>query len=235
MTTIAYIGTDGRNCARNSPLVHAAKARGWQLLRLKHLPVSGEIPDMFVVESAAVESLLNTPKAAGRPWVWVAAQPADALLAWTLNADYFLLNQSDPAEWERALDRLACRLHYLETYENTPDRSKLSLDLTLIKGRRVRIPVKDILVLEAQAEITNIYTLVSHHEKVVATRNLGYWEKRLPKGAFIRVHKKFIVNLEHVTSLGHDTLVLHGRNVPVAKRRIKDTENALLARGLELE
>jgi hypothetical protein len=234
MINLAYLGDDPTVCACNGSLALSAKSRGWRIIRLDALPSGDKLPQALLLDSAFVAAVKTHPKATHLPWIWYSKDPSDALRAWKMDADYFLLHQPAKVEWERALDRIAKRLQNTDLPTPGKAPAATALDLTLIKGRRLRIDAEDILYLEAQAEITNLYTRVLHHEKVVATRNLGYWESRLPEEAFLRVHKKFIVNLRHVQGFENDVLHLPGHNVLVAKRRIKDTQNALLARGHEL-
>lgn len=234
MFNLGYLGDDPIVCARNGPLALRAKSRGWRLIRLDALPPGDRLPHALLVDAAFVAAVKAHARARALPWIWYSRNPAEALEAWKMDADYFLLHEPEPADWERALDRIALRFHTMQHPASDKKTDVPSLDLSLIKGRRVRIAAEDILYLEAHAEITNLYTRLPQHEKVVATRNLGYWESRLPAEIFLRVHKKYIVNLRHVIGFDHDALRLPGHTVPVAKRRIKDTQNALLARGYAL-
>lgn len=234
MIILAYLGDDPTVCACNGVLALSAKSRGWRIIRLDALPLGDKLPHALLLDSAFVAAVKAHPKATHLPWIWYSKDPSDALRAWEMDADYFLLHQPAEAEWERALNRIAKRLQSTDLPTPGKAPAATALDLTLIKGRRIRIDAEDILYLEAQAEITTLYTRVLHHEKMVATRNLGYWESRLPAEAFLRVHKKFIVNLRHVQGFENDVLRLPGHTVLVAKRRIKDTQNALLAWGYEL-
>ena len=234
MINLAYLGDDPTVCARNGSLALSTKSRGWRLMRLDALPLGDRLPHALVVDAALVAAVKAHPRASTLPWIWYSKNPAEALDAWKLDADYFLLHKPEPADWVRALDRIALRLQTMQLPAPEIKTGVPSLDLSLIKGRRVRMAAEDILYLEAHAEITNLYTRMPQYEKVVATRNLGYWESRLPAEYFLRVHKKYIVNLSHVIGFEHDALRLPGHSVPVAKRRIKDTPNALLARGYAL-
>lgn len=234
MFKLAYIGDDPTVCSHNGPLAASAKSRGWQLICLDALPLRHKLPHALLVDAAFVAAMKAHPGAVELPWIWYSSDPSDALRAWKMDADYFLLHKPEIAEWEHALDRIAQRLQKSDLPASGREPAAGSLDLTLIKGRRIRIAAEDILYLEAHAEITNLYTRMPHHEKVVATRNLGYWESRLSADIFLRVHKKYIVNLSHVIGFENDALRLPGYTVLVAKRRIKDTQNALLARGHEL-
>jgi hypothetical protein len=234
MINLAYLGDDPTLCIRNGSLALCVKSRGWRLVHLDALPAGDEWPHVLIVDTDFVSVVKNHPRASELPWIWYSRDPSNALKAWKMNADYFLVYKSEKADWEHALDRIAWRVQRMSSSTSDSNPGMHSLDLSLIKGRRLRIAAEDILYLEAQAEITSLYTRIPHHDKVVATRNLGYWESRLPAELFLRVHKKYIVNLSHVVGFENDALRLPGHTVPVAKRRIKITQNALLARGYEL-
>ncbi len=75
------------------------------------------------------------------------------------------------------------------------------------------IDLKDVLLVQREDRATVLYTIGDG--RYVTADTLGEMEERLPKGAFFRCHKSYIINLNHIkdiTPYGRWTYVvrLHG-------------------------
>lgn len=83
------------------------------------------------------------------------------------------------------------------------------------------IPITDILYLEADGKYT-IFHLNDKKKKVVS-KNIGEYEKILPKNLFFRIHHKYIVNVQKVTTInrsdGNYCQLIDGKTLTIAKRR----------------
>ncbi|MDR0413326.1 MAG: LytTR family transcriptional regulator DNA-binding domain-containing protein [Dysgonamonadaceae bacterium] len=60
------------------------------------------------------------------------------------------------------------------------------------------IPVRQILYIEANGDYVVIHTLES---KYLKDRTMKYWETHLPDDTFVRIHRSFIVNIEHISKI----------------------------------
>lgn len=102
----------------------------------------------------------------------------------------------------------------------------------LERPTRLRIPsisgfellvIEDIAFCEADGSVTRIF--LSSGRKVVAGRNLGFFEKALVQNLFFRTHHRYLVNLNFVRqyqNCDHSVVLSNGANIPVAQQKLKD-------------
>lgn len=87
----------------------------------------------------------------------------------------------------------------------------------------VFLELGDILYLEGDG----CYTIVHRQngQKVMATRTLSDFEEQLSTQKFFRIHKSFVVNLQHVTEYlradGFFLLLKNGEQLPIGRRRVQ--------------
>lgn len=124
-----------------------------------------------------------------------------ALESYELNALHYLLKPIDYRHVEKALDRCGDKL-----------RSQARTILVSIKPE-IRVLVKDILFVEIYDKNCHIHT---DGEILTMRRTIRQLETELGKPSFLRCHRSFIVNLEHVREYGHADFVLdNGEHVPI--------------------
>lgn len=95
-------------------------------------------------------------------------------------------------------------------------------------GRLLRLALSDIYYVE---------TGVKHNVKIVTPAHahlfpasLSYMEQALPAEQFVRCHKSYLVNLEHVTEVGRTAVRLDsGEEVPVGRKYAAETQSAFVA------
>ena len=72
--------------------------------------------------------------------------------------------------------------------------------IAVSSGTKVDIlKTQDISHLEADGNYTAICLVTS--KKIIACKNIGLFEKELPQDCFIRIHKRYIVNILHIKSI----------------------------------
>ncbi|MBQ8011039.1 MAG: response regulator transcription factor [Oscillospiraceae bacterium] len=92
-------------------------------------------------------------------------------------------------------------------------------------GGEERVPVKDILCLEAQNQNILIRTV---DREYTVRYNLGEYEKELSQDGFFRIHRGYLVSLRHVKSLGkHELTLSDGTVLPVSRTKEKTLKEAL--------
>jgi len=75
------------------------------------------------------------------------------------------------------------------------------------------------------------HSIVVHmdHENMVFWKRTSDLEQELPNHWFIRVHRSYIVNLQHVVSVEGAKLKLdNGKEIPVSRYRLRETSNAFI-------
>ena len=123
------------------------------------------------------------------PIIFLSAHPTIVFDAFTVNAFRFLTKPLDVKKLYKALDDF---------------RSSLRKDNVLIVKTLEKtwsIKHSDIIYAEAQRKHTLIRTVKTTLD---VARCLGEIEEMLPEDCFIRVHKSYVVNFEHIVSYDKD-------------------------------
>ncbi len=81
------------------------------------------------------------------------------------------------------------------------------------KQRLIKVPFKDIFLVEALADYVHIYTPVKRYTIHATMKNM---ETRLPKLDFVRVHKSYIVRLDRITEVAKKALSVEKKPIPVS-------------------
>jgi two-component system LytT family response regulator len=97
-----------------------------------------------------------------------------------------------------------------------PDKIPLST-----AGGLIFVKLNDIVYCESSGNYTHFY--LKDGKKNVVSRQLGEYEKLLPESGFIRIHDKYIINLDYIKEYkkgsGGEVLLENGTELPVASRR----------------
>jgi DNA-binding LytR/AlgR family response regulator len=81
------------------------------------------------------------------------------------------------------------------------------------KNKYLRINYADILYVEG---LNNYVLLHLPHERIATYQTLRELAETLPQPPFLRVHKSFIVSLDHVRLLDGNTLYVQDKLIPVS-------------------
>lgn len=84
------------------------------------------------------------------------------------------------------------------------------------------INISDIMYLEADGNYTTLY--LANGEKVVATRNLGEFEKMINNPAFFRSHKSFLLHIKYLAGYssyqGYFAELKDGTRLSISRRKL---------------
>jgi two-component system, LytTR family, response regulator len=128
-----------------------------------------------------------------------------ALQAFKLSATDYLLKPINPVELKATIERIVARYekNALATYKALYQNLSISKDaedkcITIFLNNATRfVKLKDIVMLQADGAYTLIYTQTG--EKLMASRNLKYFEERLdPYSQFMRCQKSYVININKV-------------------------------------
>lgn len=93
----------------------------------------------------------------------------------------------------------------------------------------VLVKIKDIMFCKSEASYTNF--VLKGTKKIVATKNIGYYEGVLPKDCFCRIHHKYIVNLDFIKSIyksdGYYCQLVNEKILSISRRRQEKLEMML--------
>jgi DNA-binding LytR/AlgR family response regulator len=129
-----------------------------------------------------------------------------ALESYDLNAVDYLLK---PITFQRFLQALE-KVKQKSTVQN----SDTSIDYIFVKTeyRHQKIFFSDILYLKGLSDYVAIQTKTG---KVLTLQNMKDFEQSLPKQKFIRVHKSYIVNFEHIAFVERNRIVIEEEYIPI--------------------
>lgn len=170
----------------------------------------------------ALHKLKNPPAI-----VFVTAYSEYALEAFEVDAVDYLMKPVETDRLARALDKVEAR-----TKPTTGGHSSVERIPVEKGGRKVLIPVDQIRYIEAKDDYSCIYT---DTDRYLSTISLAKLEQKLSSHGFFRVHRGYIVNLDHVEdveviSSGILQLGLKGiedKKIPVSRRRVVSLKRAL--------
>jgi two-component system LytT family response regulator len=118
---------------------------------------------------------------------------------------------------QKAGSNLATLLHNIQN-SNRPDKMKLCIPS--LKGFQV-INLSEIIYCEASSNYTNFHFV--NRPAICASRPIHEYEALLTDTSFIRLHKSFLVNLEHIKEYvrgeGGSVILSNGDEVEVSRRK----------------
>lgn len=139
-------------------------------------------------------------------------------------ADAFDLDAIDylrkPFSFERFSHAVDKAKEYINMKDKQEQENRSEADATdkyiTIKssGVIVKLFTKDILYLEAFHEYIKIFTATKRYVIYERMKNM---EKILPADLFVRVHRSYIVNTGHVTSLSGNMICINEQEIPISR------------------
>lgn len=159
--------------------------------------------------------------------VFVTAYSEYALEAFNVDAVDYLMKPVETDRLNRALDKVEAIVKPASASHPTQERIPVEKG-----GRKVLVPVDQIRYIEAKDDYSCIYT---DGDRFLSTISLAKLEQKLTPHGFFRVHRGYIVNLDHVEdveviSSGILQLGIKGveeKKIPVSRRRVVPLKRAL--------
>lgn len=153
--------------------------------------------------------------------VLISDSPELAVEGYNLNALDFLLK---PVTFNRflktahkAYDSFNNLNRKLQPTENKATENGMN-NTVLVKTdyKTIAIKLNDILYIEGLKDYIKIYT--SQNQKPVITLNsLKKLQQNLPSTKFSRVHKSFIVGLDHINSINKSQVMIDDKHIPIGE------------------
>ncbi|SDC54428.1 LytR/AlgR family response regulator transcription factor [Parafannyhessea umbonata] len=170
----------------------------------------------------ALHKLKNPPAV-----VFVTAYSEYALEAFNVDAVDYLMKPVETDRLNRALDKVEAIVK--PAAASHPAQERIPVEKG---GRKVLVPVDQIRYIEAKDDYSCIYT---DGDRFLSTISLAKLEQKLTPHGFFRVHRGYIVNLDHVEdveviSSGILQLGIKGveeKKIPVSRRRVVPLKRAL--------
>lgn len=147
--------------------------------------------------------------------VFVTTSKDYAVDAYSVRALHYLLKPVSRTELMRALD------HFLK------QRTPRMLHLTTPQGT-LRIPLAEVLYFEIYNHTIVIHLLDGASKSWRGS--LQELEVILPPDQFVRTHRSFLVNLEHISEINHNQILLTtGDTLPVSRASLANVRMSLIS------
>lgn len=220
------------NCPEVQVVAQAGSAEQARALIAEHQPQALFLDIKMPGEDGF--SLLRSIAHLEIPVVFTTAYDEYALQAFKENALDYLEKPIDPEELKRAVRKLtklntdpaagAEHVNALQALMNDPASPLSSRVAVPSRDGLVLIKHEDILYLEASDSYTTVFT--RDGKKTVSSKHIRVFETNLDPKKFFRVHKSYIINLEHLKGFsrgeGNMALLDNGALIPVSRRRLPD-------------
>lgn len=139
-------------------------------------------------------------------FIFTTAHAQFALKGFDLDATDFLHKPFAYERFSTAVDKAIRRIE--ATQNQVPEEIIVKQEYN-----NIIIPVSDILYIEAMENYTKIFRLSKNY--VMTRTNLKTIQNMLPQQLFVRVHKSFIVSLNHIASYSHNQLTLDQKQITI--------------------
>lgn len=162
--------------------------------------------------------------------IFITGNKEYAVNAFELSAADYLLKPIDPERLKIAIhkatairrSKLAESLH--PHSGEIPAQDSFSRLIVPNTEGYIFIDWDDIILIKAEGTYSNI--ILSGKEKVMATKNLGYFEAALPKNLFFKPHRSYIVHIRKIKSYnrqdGGQILLNNGHAIPIVRNKLEE-------------
>lgn len=145
-----------------------------------------------------------------------------AIEGFNLEVDDYLLKPFSFERFTQAVKKVSA------TSDKTEDKqSSLSHDFIFLKSgyKSVKVNISDITHVEGMKEYITFYT--AEGKKFIKNDRIKHIEKQFKSHHFIRVHKSFLVSINHISSFFGNTIELGEFQIPVGRVYKEDLKNLL--------
>jgi len=120
---------------------------------------------------------------------------------------------------QRAIELTLVRIHELQNRDNKPDIAAdepyILSDCIFVRShdKMVKVCINNILYIEAERNYCKIHCKEKEHLLVTT---LKYLEEKLPAHNLMRIHRSFIVNLQHIDEIATSHVVIGKKAIPLS-------------------
>lgn len=184
--------------------IEAANILKKQPIDLMFLDV--EMPDMTGIEF--IESLIHRPEV-----IMVTSKENYALDAFEIQVADYLLKPVKYARFLKAVQRVQNR--FVAVVPSAPQTAPKEEEQNVFiktEGRLVNLELSDIQWVEAQGDYVKIQT---QKEGYVVHGTIKSYEEKLPEGAFVRVHRSYIIRVDQIVDIADASIVIGRSVIPI--------------------
>ena len=162
-----------------------------------------------IIGTSFIRTLKNPPKV-----IFTTAYRKYAIEGFDLNAVDFLLK---PISFERFLQAvnkvMQLDLAVGGLNESVPDQSHPFLYFRADR-KMIKVFLDDILFIESLKDYIKV---VTSHKVIVSKQSISSLEEMLPKDAFVRVHRSYIIAVGKIDSYNTDSIEIAKKEIPIGR------------------
>ncbi|WP_303310200.1 LytTR family DNA-binding domain-containing protein [Hymenobacter sp. BT730] len=175
-----------------------------------------QMPDLNGLELAHL--LDKGPGGGGPRVVFTTAFNQYALEGYKVDALDYLLKPFNYEEFLRAADKArAYAERNLRPAPAAAEPTEPQEDYLYLKVeyQLVRVPFQDILYVEGLKDYVKVHRR-SEPRPLLSLMSLKSLEEKLPARQFMRIHRSYIVGLQHITTIGRGTVQIGTETIPIS-------------------
>lgn len=178
-----------------------------------------DMPDLNGID--LLKSIKNPPV-----FVFITSFSDYAVESFNLDVIDFILK---PLTFERLLKATHKAFEYLNIKKMVNEGAKSNEDYFFIKETNglTKLNYQDVLYVESYGDFSKVYTLDQKNHLVLA--NLKSIESQLPQTIFIRIHRQYIININHINGIKNGDVILKEDKVIPFSATFKQNLDSILA------
>ncbi|MBW1295084.1 LytR/AlgR family response regulator transcription factor [Aquimarina litoralis] len=183
-----------------------------------------QMPDLTGIDF--LKDISPTPKV-----IFTTAYSDYAVEAFNLEAIDYLLKPIEFSRFLKSINKILklSKAHatYTSDQEDSNNKEETEYDNIFIylkvEKKMQKIFLKDILYIESLKNYIKVRTL---EREITAYKSISTFQSTLPSTKFLRVHRSFIISIDHIDSFSTSEIELKGIKIPVGrnyKASVKET------------
>jgi DNA-binding LytR/AlgR family response regulator len=177
---------------------------------IKNKPVDLVFLDVEMPEMSGIDLIKNLNK---RPIiVLVTSQKNYAVEAFALNVTDYLVKPIDRSRFMIAISKAK------EVFENSKVTGNLKdIEYIFVRSNNILLKIKitDIKYIQAMGDYVNIFTAEKRHLVHITLKDI---EERLPPDKFYRLHRSYLVALDHIDNIEESSAYTGKHPVPISEQ-----------------
>lgn len=177
-----------------------------------------QMPDLTGMELARVLERRNTQSSTRI--IFTTAYDQFALEGYKVDAMDYLLKPFDYEEFLRAATKA---LHYFQnkTVIKSSDTEQKDYIFIKVEYQLVKVMLKEIIYVEGYKDYVKIH-LNTKESPVLSLTTLKNMEEILPEESFMRIHRSYIISLDHIVSISRNSVNM-GKSTLTVSDHYKDS------------
>lgn len=143
--------------------------------------------------------------------VFITAYSRYAINGFEVRASDYLLKPLSFEKFVESITRITQRIEERRFVNESNNHNRFITVRS--EGKNVRLYIKEILYIEGLKEYVRY--IMRDGTKVIALESLKALEENLPSNEFIRCHKSYIVNIQHIKSYNQQIVNIASTDIPV--------------------